>query len=184
MGIIISIGNFKKWYRNISTSVYWKYLKSPTLRYMVFLCTWTHCKDSPSVSRLIADLLLDSSFLLILLYYPITIKICLQYDPIMRFTSEHQPCTSDIYYVSLTYLLILRSVSQGTQSFHFAVHAGFGALPPSLPLQPTCPPGRTDEACHLLVCAEGEMTFERCAKCECTLHSCAAVRSDHCYFSC
>lgn len=43
---------------------------------------------------------------------------------------------------------------------------------------------KKDEACHLSVCAEGEMTFEHCAKCECGPHSYAAVRSDHCYFSC
>lgn len=57
-------------------------------------------------------------------------------------------------------------------------------VPRSPPLQPTCQSAEKDEACHLLVCAEGEMTFERCAKCECTLRSCLPVRSDHCYCSC
>lgn len=73
---------------------------------------------------------------------------------------------------------------------HFTLQHILVGVPPALPppqsgpLQAACPPGKKDEACHLLVCAEGEMTFERRAKCECTLHSCAAVRSDHCYSSC
>lgn len=49
--------------------------------------------------------------------------------------------------------------------------------------KPTCLRGERDGARHLLARGEGEMTFERRAKCECSLHSCAAVRSDHCYFS-
>lgn len=50
--------------------------------------------------------------------------------------------------------------------------------------QPTQPPGKKDGDCHLLVCGEGEMTFEHPAKCECSLLSCATVRWDHCYFGC
>lgn len=57
-------------------------------------------------------------------------------------------------------------------------------LPGFSPRQPTHPPGKKDGACHLLVCGEGEMTFEHPAKCECSLLSCATVRCDHCYFGC
>lgn len=51
-------------------------------------------------------------------------------------------------------------------------------------LQPTPRPGTDDDACHLLVCAEGEMTFEHRAKCECSLLARAAVRCDYWYFGC
>ena len=70
------------------------------------------------------------------------------------------------------------------QGYHVIRRLPCTSLDLSAARQPICPPGKRDEACHLLACAQSEMTFERRAKWECSFHSSTAVRSHHCYFSC
>lgn len=84
-----------------------------------------------------------------------------------------------VAFITYHYKIVWCSVSQDGFFFYGAVQTVFRRLLPGI-----SPTANSDDACHLLVCAEGEMTFEHPAKCECSLLSCAAVRCDYWYFGC
>lgn len=131
-----------------------------------------------------SDLLWDVLLLLIQPCYTINATICPQI--LSNYTAHCWISTLPKWHLLciINISVHFRVCQSGRWVISFSAHISFSVHPRSPRLQPTHLHGKKDEACHLLVCAEGEMTFECRAKCECRLRSCAAVRSDHCYFSC